>query len=323
MPSCFAAHVWCLKRLPSRPLVNRILFASGSAGVDIAPAAFAAGHTPLNGKEHRQEFAGARPAHVSLKTGIVGVKKWSGKRVPKSRPKSVMHNSWFPRHSLRVVFSIQLFTRDFFETLLDECVTAVLDTDAIPQAACQKFFVVLAVAISFQVHVLHRGCEQSFAQVLAAAAPLAWPEACGSALLRPDVVAYVCPRKASVWNMATTSADWPEWIDNDTVDSMAMLGAFLATPGIKDEPYYGKLRMELHIDVEDVEPYPSPAYVYAPCSTPIEECNRCRDKRGGYKFRWYSKKWALKYMEIARKAPNGWVPPACDLTAETDAGTSV
>ena len=35
-------------------------------------------------------------------------------------------------------------------------------------------------------------------------------------------------------------------------------------------------------------------------------CGRCKDRRGGYQFRWYSQYWHTGYL--AARRPGSWVP---------------
>ena len=103
-------------------------------------------------------------------------------------------------------------------------------------------------------------------------------------------------------------ADWPRWIDDETVDSSAMFIAYIdwfrseCLSGREPEllPERRHLPYQVWVDSSGVD------LPWIPCQTVA--CNRCRIGRGGYKFRWYSQKWQEVYMH--HKRPGSWVGPS-------------
>jgi hypothetical protein len=96
----------------------------------------------------------------------------------------------------------------------------------------------------------------------------------------------------------------PIWIESNKVDSRAMLSAYLYRVQPSDI-HYGYLKMVSHkmIDCGGTRLTP-PAVREEECSAP--ECQRCREGRGGYQFRWYSPLWEEVYVRLAR--PGAWMP---------------
>ena len=100
-------------------------------------------------------------------------------------------------------------------------------------------------------------------------------------------------------------ADWPRWIDDETVDSSAMCIAYITW--VRSERKSGR-EPEL---LPEVKHFPANSFPCAtgvnlpwiPCNTVL--CSRCASGRGGYKFRWYSQKWHGVYMNYRR--PGSWV----------------
>ena len=94
----------------------------------------------------------------------------------------------------------------------------------------------------------------------------------------------------------------PRWIDDSTVDSHAMLSAYLW------------FRWKYPQEARSVGPLPIFEHFYsaemgdlavAPEGTvevfcKIPGCERCLQGRGGYMFRWYDSRWVSKYREMAR-----------------------
>ena len=115
-------------------------------------------------------------------------------------------------------------------------------------------------------------------------------------------------------------ADWPRWIDDETVDSSAMCIAYIEW--VRSERLSGR-EPEL---LPEVRHFPQEAFTclsgvnlpWIPCKTLA--CNRCLGERGGYKFRWYSHKWQEMYMNYKR--PGSWVvevpSPQLRITADRD-----
>ena len=115
-------------------------------------------------------------------------------------------------------------------------------------------------------------------------------------------------------------ADLPRWVDLETVDGKAMLGAYIAylqntqkalkeKHGVSYQPHLiGQLPVTMHRDPPHLAPlqegqFPS-RLPQRPCQDP--QCARC-DVRGGYTFRWYSPYWARHYNSVAR--PGAWIAP--------------
>jgi hypothetical protein len=96
----------------------------------------------------------------------------------------------------------------------------------------------------------------------------------------------------------------PCWINSDLVDSAAMLGAYLASATPSD-PHFGQLKIVEHnLELFGCQRLLSPAVQPVDCTK--ENCRRCREKCGGYQFRWYSLQWHEKYVQRAR--PGAWMP---------------
>ena len=92
-------------------------------------------------------------------------------------------------------------------------------------------------------------------------------------------------------------ADLPRWIRTDRVDSQAMFSAYIAT--VKEtDPWFGKLTMRIHACDGEIRPLSSVTMI----SCVRMDCNRCRNRWGGYVFRWYRKSWYDKYLKMARRA---------------------
>ena len=104
-------------------------------------------------------------------------------------------------------------------------------------------------------------------------------------------------------------AHFPRWISSPAVDSSAMLGAFTH--------WYGSATSEDRMRVQDlytvehyffntsgfpyIRPQMGDGHVMPrrPCSD--SNCHRCIAGTGGYKFRWYDKRWADTYNRSRRK----------------------
>ena len=115
-------------------------------------------------------------------------------------------------------------------------------------------------------------------------------------------------------------ADLPRWVDQDDVDSTAMLNAFVRyhyetsvalqeKHGVSYQPIWeGQLWSIMHRDppcVADLLKGPMPMRIpQRPCQKPV--CARC-GVRGGFVFRWYSPYWAKYYNELRR--PGSWKAP--------------
>jgi hypothetical protein len=120
-------------------------------------------------------------------------------------------------------------------------------------------------------------------------------------------------------------ADWPRWIDDETVDSSAMCIGYIQW--VRSERLNGR-ETEL---LPEVKHLPHQAFVdncsgvnlpWIPCGT--VSCDRCTREAGGYKFRWYSHQWQERYMQLKRSG--SWVPLLNDanrLFANRQAPTAV
>ena len=112
-------------------------------------------------------------------------------------------------------------------------------------------------------------------------------------------------------------AHWPRWIDDDTVDSAVMLGAYVRYIAERDrvgDPVpacFGHLWTVEHrkvLSIWDVVATP----VEPPVALLHRQCNgvgclRCQEGRGGFQFRWYCAAWA-KYYNQQRRA-GAWEAP--------------
>ena len=101
-------------------------------------------------------------------------------------------------------------------------------------------------------------------------------------------------------------ADWPRWIDDETVDSSAMCIGYIQW--VRSERSNGRETQLL----PEVKHLPHGPFMndcsgvnlpWIPCET--VSCKRCMDGSGGYKFRWYSHNWQEMYMK--HKRPGSWV----------------
>ena len=107
----------------------------------------------------------------------------------------------------------------------------------------------------------------------------------------------------------------PRWVDSASVDSQAMLSAFLGFLGNCTDDEATELAELFSIEhaiqptitvlgqVLRPEPVPSPVPAH-PCVA--SGCARCASGRGGYQFRWYSPRWGEAYRRTRR--PGSWEP---------------
>ena len=97
-------------------------------------------------------------------------------------------------------------------------------------------------------------------------------------------------------------ASLPRWIEDTTVDSAAMFGAFLAYLNKCIDPDEASilqiLPMVLHAPYDGAG-----SSRWKPCDT--YQCQRCAMGRGGYQFRWYDARWYDDYANHAR--PGAWL----------------
>ena len=102
----------------------------------------------------------------------------------------------------------------------------------------------------------------------------------------------------------------PRWIADATVDSYAMLGAFMAYA--QDSPHKAEdmnLTVVIHshslAGMDRTSMLPG-VLTNVPCAD--EGCRRCQTGQGGYQFRWYHPDWREKYMTL-RRDESSWKPP--------------
>ena len=98
-------------------------------------------------------------------------------------------------------------------------------------------------------------------------------------------------------------AHYPRWIGDTTLDSQAMLAAFLEWAGAA--PVEEMTIAVRHLWI--VEHYPrdtAPVTIRGiqmqtrPCQA--SPCTRCSTGKGGYQFRWADRRWLATYEEMRR-----------------------
>ena len=120
------------------------------------------------------------------------------------------------------------------------------------------------------------------------------------------------------------SVELPRWIDHPSVDSQAMLSAFLDYHGRLTGKAHDQLKhlyMIVHthttnfvtgneiIQTQEMSPLPT-----RPCKA--QPCERCRTESGGYQFKWYHERW--KDVDIRLSRNGAWEP---NRLGGNDAGT--
>ena len=106
----------------------------------------------------------------------------------------------------------------------------------------------------------------------------------------------------------------PRWIDDPTVDSQAMLGAFLRARGQappEELAKLGPLWAVCHSSRLD----DAPGITHVPMGMPERRCRapaclRCQRGQGGYQFRWFDARWYNDYYKFRREGAWGPFPPA-------------
>ena len=94
----------------------------------------------------------------------------------------------------------------------------------------------------------------------------------------------------------------PRWVDSPRVDSSAMFGAYLHyVRGCQDQE---ELLALSHLYSIEHYPYVGNAGPWRACTQPF--CTRCTQGKGGYRFRWYDRRWDTPYCAMAR--PGAWLP---------------
>ena len=94
----------------------------------------------------------------------------------------------------------------------------------------------------------------------------------------------------------------PRWVDSPRVDSRAMFGAYLHyVRGCQDQE---ELLALSHLYSIEHYPYVGNAGPWRACTQPF--CTRCTQGKGGYRFRWYDRRWDTPYCAMAR--PGAWLP---------------
>ena len=109
----------------------------------------------------------------------------------------------------------------------------------------------------------------------------------------------------------------PRWIDNEKVDSRAMLSSYLQYITQCEElcEDHGRPMPKFHLKLWDVihkELYipdavslECPLVSHRPCEK--SPCRRCDERVGGYQFKWYSAVWARTYNRLRRDG--SWKAP--------------
>ena len=123
------------------------------------------------------------------------------------------------------------------------------------------------------------------------------------------------PPGASPHASSASMADWPRWIEDEWVDSAAMLLAYYdyqtdcKSRGVI--PWWtGFLTCVEHRDLgigQKVVPGPDDVTYTVSVECVSKKCWRCNTFYGGYQFRWYCAAWAQKYNE--NRHPDSWPAP--------------
>jgi hypothetical protein len=93
----------------------------------------------------------------------------------------------------------------------------------------------------------------------------------------------------------------PRWIDDASVDSMAMYSAFLSVVNDSLEYKCRQLYIIHHRPGPGIcQPFPKRIW----CTD--VGCRRCAEGFGGYQFRWYHPSWMAAYLRLKR--PGAWMP---------------
>ena len=130
-----------------------------------------------------------------------------------------------------------------------------------------------------------------------------------------DVQSVACARYLG-WSYLSTSfsftksilgdrpksmGDWPRWIDDSTVDSQAMLSAYLSVYGTPQAPRSMTAPLTVFEHLPALSPTPL-GTTGKLCQSP--DCRRCVEGRGGFVFRWFHHSWMTKYLQLKR--PGAW-----------------
>ena len=95
----------------------------------------------------------------------------------------------------------------------------------------------------------------------------------------------------------------PRWVDDDRVDSQAMLSAYM---GWASQASDAEIRDTVpHLYTVDHVPLVAPAVTIRGIAMPSRLCSapscaRCLAQRGGYQFRWFDRRWMHTYEEVRR-----------------------
>ena len=98
-------------------------------------------------------------------------------------------------------------------------------------------------------------------------------------------------------------AHWPRWVDEPTIDSTAMLSAYMKWAASATESELGATIPYLYT-VEHLPVIAEAGYIGGirmpakVCDTP--DCARCLTGASGYKFRWVDRRWLATYQELKR-----------------------
>ena len=133
------------------------------------------------------------------------------------------------------------------------------------------------------------------------------------------LVSHLAAPPGSIPHASSASmADWPRWIEDEWVDSAAMLLAYYdyqtdcESRGVI--PWWtGFLNTIEHRDLEiagiakKVVPGPDDVTYTVSVECKVRNCWRCCLRRGGFQFHWYCTAWAQKYNE--NRHPDSWPAP--------------
>ena len=123
------------------------------------------------------------------------------------------------------------------------------------------------------------------------------------------------PPGSSPHASSASMADWPRWIEDERVDSAAMLLAYYdyqtdcESRGVI--PWWtGFLTCVEHRDLkigQKVVPGPDDVTYTVSVKCNARNCLRCSTRYGGFQFRWYCTAWAQKYNE--NRHADSWPAP--------------
>ena len=130
---------------------------------------------------------------------------------------------------------------------------------------------------------------------------------------RGAVATEHAPCPASIMRLEPPDWDFlarPVWVDDEKLDSQAMLSAFLryiqGLPAVQRDGFISQVHIIEHCVTD--KPLPTPGGIRAVACTD-KDCKRCTQGWGGYQFRWYHPLWYHYYKDLCR--PGSWhvLPP--------------